>query len=187
MSRGVGAYRPRRWLSLPDRGRQDWHRAAGQLGAGVLVATGGVPAATGGHGRSGAGHRRAESVSVTTRQAAEGRSLQVETSSAPADEWWRSDQMLLWRWLSEWQQSLDEARGETPVQFPVHVEARLERWPQEVEVDGIAAPFTFVGNANIWVAHGAVRGRPVEVASRRWPAAGLALESLSPRDVRDRD
>lgn len=187
MSRGFGAYRPRRRLSLPERAGQGWHRTAVQLGAGVLVATGGVPAAPGGYGHSGASRRQAESVSVRIRQAADGGLLHVETSSAPADEWWHRDQTLLLRWLSEWQQSFDESHRETAVHFPIHVEARAERWQQDVEADGIAAPFIFVGNAEVWVAHGAVRGRPVEVTSQRWPSVGLALVSVSPRDLRDRD
>lgn len=117
----------------------------------------------------------------------DGRSLQVERSSEPTDQWWRSDEVMLWRWLSEWQQSLDEVHREVTVLFPFHVEVHAERWQQDVEADGSAEPFTFVGNAKVWLARGAVRGQQVEITSQCWPAADLGLESVSPRDVHNRE
>lgn len=53
-------------------------------------------------------------------------------------------------------------------------------------MDGVATPFTFTGNAEVWMAFGAVGDRPLEARAQRWPTAGLALESVSHQDVRDR-
>lgn len=154
---------------------------AARLGTGVLVATGGVPAMQAGHGSSGSSRRRPESVTVSARQAVHDRSLEIETSSEPFFPERAGEEMLLHRWVTEWS---NLARERVSVEFPIRFEATAERWRQDVEVDGVASTFTFVGNSEVWVAAGAAGGRPVELQAQGWPAAGLALESVSPGAVR---
>ncbi len=160
-------------LVRAPRSSMTWEQAARRLGGTVYAAAGAGPAYQGGYGHS--GHRRVQAVSVTVRHDAPGIELEVDTSS---EERW-PDELADWRLLTE---VLHRAARADRVVFPF--ELRLDRWEQQVFVDGAAELFVFVGNDAGWSAAGTAAGRQVTVTSSGWPHEGLALTAVPARHVR---
>jgi hypothetical protein len=160
-------------LVRAPRSSMTWEQAARRLGGTVYAAAGAGPAYQGGYGHS--GHRRVQAVSVTVRHAAPGIELEVETSS---EERW-PDELADWRLLNE---VVHRAAQPDRVAFPF--EPQLDRWEQEVLVDGAAGQFVFVGNEAGWSAAGTAGGRQVTVTSSGWAHDGLTLTAVPAHDVR---
>ena len=160
--------RPR--ISWPFR-RGDprtWRRTAKRLGSPLFALNGAGPPRQGGFGWGSGGTYRASVV-----QAGHRGEVTVETGSSP--DGFRSDWMLLHRWLHE---AVD--RGREP-DFPV--ELRADRWVTTVTFEGAPYEFTFVGNDRSWVAEGVVAGKQVQLRGSG-PTEGLELDAVSWRAVR---
>ena len=104
----------------------------------------------------------------------DGAELTVETSDHPP--WGLLDgRMLLQDWAMAALQDGDEPR------FPLTL--TVDRWEQQVPVDGVPVRFVVVGGSGAWVAVGDVTGRQVSLSTRGWPVEGLALQGVEPAAV----
>lgn len=161
----------RRRIGVPSR--PSWGRTAAELTGPLFAGSDAGTAFRGGFGWSGNG--RARTVSVTVRHVRGGGELEVETTDDPDRGSGEHDD---WRLASDW--AFRALRPER-LAFPLTLTA--QRWQQDVLVDGGAVPFVFVGGSDTWVGRGSVGGRRVSVAGSDWPARGLTLRAVTPREV----
>lgn len=113
-------------------------------------------------------------VSLSVRHAADGGgSLDVDTSDQPP---WGDGDFDSWRLLNGYlHRAVPPGRR---LRFPLTL--TVDRWEQDVPVDGRPVRFVFVGNPTTWRAVGTVAGRAVTVGGTGWPCEGLALDAVDP-------
>src|SRR5215210_1184614 len=140
--------RPRLPSPFRRRDPRTWRRTAKRLGSPLFALNGVGPPRQGEFGWGSDGTYHASVVQAGRRG-----EVTVETGSSPHP--FRSDWMLLDRWLHE---AVD--RGREP-DFPV--ELRADRWAATVSFAGVPYEFTFVGDERCGVAEGVVAGREVQL------------------------